>query len=244
MNRSMLINTLVSSIGGAIVGGAITYFTVKKTLQARADAEIEDVKSYYRQFRKTGEFETPQSAAEALIGPESVIETEPEELPEDPEAYRELLLKEGYPELSEEDLQTRNIFDLEPEEVDESQRVEAEDVFYKNRDHSLPFVISQQEFLEDEEDFDKITLAYYEEDDTLCDESDKSIDNIDTLIGYDSLHRFGDHSDDKNIVYVRNVNFGTDYEVIREKGKYTVRVLGLPDEDDEPRKIKKMRDDE
>lgn len=52
MNKSAVINTLISSIGGALIGGGITYLTVKKVFKERSDAEIAEVKKYYALVRK------------------------------------------------------------------------------------------------------------------------------------------------------------------------------------------------
>lgn len=52
MNKATVVNTLISSVGGAIVGGAITFLVVRKTYKERADQEIAEVKKYYALVRK------------------------------------------------------------------------------------------------------------------------------------------------------------------------------------------------
>ena len=77
--------------------------------------------------------------------------------------------------------------------------------------YDAPYVISPDEFGE-KDDYDTITLMYYE-DDILADDNEDKIDDVDGIIGYDSLSHFGEYEDDA--VYVRNDARRTDYEVLR-----------------------------
>lgn len=80
-----------------------------------------------------------------------------------------------------------------------------------------PYVISPDVF-GDKEEYDTASLFYYE-DDILTDYDDNRLDNIEDIIGYDSLSHFGEYEDDT--VYVRNDRRKTDYEVIRRAITYT-----------------------
>jgi predicted ATPase with chaperone activity len=75
-----------------------------------------------------------------------------------------------------------------------------------------PYVISLEQFSEGALESD--TLYYYEEDDTLADTQEEQISDYVDLIGEDVLDRFGEKSEDPDIVYVRNEKMGIDYEVI------------------------------
>lgn len=78
-----------------------------------------------------------------------------------------------------------------------------------------PFVISQPEYAvgEEGEDYAKITLRYFPHHQTLLDEDDEPVEDVDRYVGWRSLKRFGDESGNENIVYVRNRNMDTDFEV-------------------------------
>ena len=87
-----------------------------------------------------------------------------------------------------------------------------------------PYVITLQDFTEDRNDFDKITIYYYEDDDTLADENEEIISDYISIVGRHALDRFGDGSEDAEVVYVRNERISTDYEVIRLSKSYKETV--------------------
>lgn len=75
-----------------------------------------------------------------------------------------------------------------------------------------PFVIEPDEFgLYD--DYETVTLTYYA-DHVLTDEMDEVIKNVDETVGEDSLTHFGEYEDD--VVYVRNDQTKTDYEILMD----------------------------
>ena len=90
-----------------------------------------------------------------------------------------------------------------------------------------PFIITIEEFTDDCVDYEKLSLYYYDEDDTLIDDRDDIIPNIYELIG-DALTRFGEGSNDPDIVYVRNEAMACDYEIGRYYKRYQEEFLGLP----------------
>lgn len=102
----------------------------------------------------------------------------------------------------------------------------------KHRTSDKPYIITHDEYFAAEKDYDTQSLTYYENDDTLTDEHDKPLREIDKLIGEDHLVRFGHGSKDKSIVYVRNDRLGTDYEIVKSSGSYVEEVLGMLDEPD------------
>jgi hypothetical protein len=57
-----------------------------------------------------------------------------------------------------------------------------------------PYVITVEQFNEENNHFDKITLSYYEDDDTLTDENDEMIQDRESVIGVDALRSFGEGS--------------------------------------------------
>ncbi len=81
-----------------------------------------------------------------------------------------------------------------------------------------PFVISEQEFsypVEEGDEYAKITLKYYPQGQVLLDEDEDVIDDVEGYIGWRSLNRFGDESNNPDVVYVRNRRMEVDFEVER-----------------------------
>lgn len=88
-----------------------------------------------------------------------------------------------------------------------------------------PYVITFEQFNEEYDRYDKVTMTYYAGDDTLADEYEGIVDDVNNLVG-DALTRFGEGSSDPDIVYVRNDSLEIDYEVIKSEGSYSDIVLG------------------
>lgn len=82
-------------------------------------------------------------------------------------------------------------------------------------DVTKPYVIAPEEF--GECDYETISLTYYA-DKVLTDELDDPIDDIDSLIGEESLETFGQYEDDS--VFVRNDGLKCDYEILLDERKY------------------------
>ena len=78
------------------------------------------------------------------------------------------------------------------------------------------FNISDEEFINTEEDFDKLTYSYYPKNDIFFDENSEEIENPEQMLGQGLLF-FGLRSGSPDIVYIRNVLRSTDIEVIREQ---------------------------
>ena len=85
-------------------------------------------------------------------------------------------------------------------------------------EHKKPYVISPDAFGEYEDDYETESLTYYS-DGILADESDDVIENVDDLIGTESLDHFGEYEEDS--VFVRNERLKTDYEILKDHRKYT-----------------------
>ncbi len=88
-----------------------------------------------------------------------------------------------------------------------------------------PYVISPDVFGE-EDDYDQISLTYYS-DGVLADDMDEIIEDVDDIIGSESLDRFGEY--DENALYVRNDRYKAYYEILRDSRSYTeVRAKRYP----------------
>ena len=83
-------------------------------------------------------------------------------------------------------------------------------------DMSKPFVISPEEYGEID-DHELYSYTYYA-DKVLTDENNEPIDNVDEMVGLESLNHFGEYGDDS--VYVRNEERKADYEILLDDESY------------------------
>lgn len=254
-NKTMLAAAL-GFTSGLAVGAVTTYLTVKKTFAARADREIAEVKEYYqklaaveaskKEFMPSGDMSdfteytfSSEEKEELIIEGQNVLENQ---------GYWAHIAEKSAM-LSEPEFPPGNAFEQYGDDTEGPSEGEAVVEFkVYEKIEGEPYVISRLEFEDNEADYDQVSLTYYDGDDTLCDDKDSRVPDIDRVVGQRNLEYFGHASDDDRVVYVRNEKFGTDYEIFKNDGEYTVMVLGLSDEDlgREPRRKKpmKMRDDE
>lgn len=256
---------VVAAVFGAVAGGALGYFVAQKKLKQfyidLANHEIADAKEFYSNFYKVdneGVTMSPkdvmverhgvEAAAEALqsyegrpAGPseEPVFEGEPYD-----EVVNEAHIRKMQAKLAEEIKSKKSVAEEDIEEIND--KAAAINIFVDNtfdleeeskyRTADKPYIITHDEFYDSDREYDNHLLTYFEVDDTLVDDTDKPLENVDQLVGEDNLVRFGSGSRDKNIVFIRNEHLGIDYEITRSKGSYLEEVLGMTD--DEPGTLK------
>ena len=252
MMKSELLTYTALVLAGAGVGTGVTILVLNKKLKSKyeglAQIEIEQVKEHYKKLHKADEYSTPEGAAEALAAQgESRSE---EVLAENPESLRERLHELGYSQAAEileangtnTSAQVLNVFDIR-EEVDEATRVDEYPIFPVDPDN--PYLIPVSEFMDDSNNYEKISITYFEGDDTLADERDMIIPDIAGTVGLESLNKFGYGSDSSSTVYVRNQRLNTDFEIIKREDEYSAFVFGGSSSNMErPNKIRKMRPDD
>lgn len=111
----------------------------------------------------------------------------------------------------------------EYEKIEKEEHEEKVEVDNFNKDAEI-YPISLQQFdNEANEGFDRLTLYYYEEDDTLADENEEIISNAEEIVG-DSLLYF---DNDDSAIYIRNNKIGALLEVLVVHGSYARDVLGI-----------------
>lgn len=81
-----------------------------------------------------------------------------------------------------------------------------------------PYVISPDEY--GENDYECESLTYYV-DGILTDDWDNPIEDVEGLVGVESLEHFGDNDGDEDTVYVRNDRYKTDYEILRDNRNFS-----------------------
>lgn len=87
-----------------------------------------------------------------------------------------------------------------------------------------PYVIAPEEFGEIDE-YDTISLTYYA-DQILADDNDELVDDIEDIVGFDSLNSFGEYEDDS--VFVRNDRLKCDYEILLDQRNYSDVIVRIP----------------
>ena len=87
-----------------------------------------------------------------------------------------------------------------------------------NRNDKRIFVISLEEFMSND-NYQQSEILYSPRLNKFFDNESEEIDDVEMYIGKGNLF-WGMHSGDKNIVYIRNKDLRTDFEVIRETGPY------------------------
>jgi hypothetical protein len=95
------------------------------------------------------------------------------------------------------------------------------------RDPETPYVITHDEFMENENGWAQGQLTYYNGDDVLTDDQDMPIPDIEDLVDSENLTKFGYGSRDKNVVYVRNEKKEMDFEITLSQGEFSKEVGGF-----------------
>jgi hypothetical protein len=148
-------------------------------------------------------------------------------------------LKEYKTQISEYDQALEQTLTEEEHQDDWNQEEEE-----RSRSLDAPYVIHRDEFVQGQQNYDKICLTYYEKDDVVFDDRTTPLVDVDILIGESNLKRFGDGSGKKDVVFVRCDHIETDWEITRSHGDYVEEVLGGIRHSDDHRKTKKFRLDD
>lgn len=86
-----------------------------------------------------------------------------------------------------------------------------------------PYVIEPEEF--GENDYETVSLTYYA-DGVLADDRDNVVEDVESMVGVESLEHFGEYEDDS--VFVRNDRLETDYEILMDLRKFSEVVKVNP----------------
>ena len=217
-----LIITISSTVVGTAAGAVGGYFFAKHKLTKDFEAELQkEIASVRKTFREHQDEKLILSGDEdgiSLVAQPIVVVTEEETViisPEETDEYQEKII----------DLQ----YSREEEKQDALQTVRTEDT---------PYVISVAEYHDEFDEHDKTVLRYYEGDNILAGEDDVVIHNEEDVVSTLALTKFGERSQDRDIVYVRNEKLGVDFEISRNKKSYTEAVLGMVEKNGKTRKIR------
>lgn len=182
---------------GVAVGSMVTWQYTRKKYEQIAQEEIDSVKEIFSRRESAADVEiTAPEPQTAKIG-------KPEEKPDITE-YAARLERDGYTNYS-------NVGAEHKKEEQETMEMK-------------PYVISPEEFGEFE-DYERISLSYYA-DQILADEDDEKVDDVDNVVGLESLTHFGEFEDDS--VFVRNDRLKCDYEILLDQRTYSDVIKQRP----------------
>ena len=192
MSKCVLSKVFLFALG-ASVGSLVTWKLMDEKYKQLADQEIESMREYYKEKYQDDNDHEQKDAVD-------ILEEDEEEFNENP--------------------------DIDEEEVAECESV-AESAGYTNYadmvklnkevdDVAMPYVISPEDFAEIRE-YKAISLTYFS-DGVLTDNQYTPVEDVDDVVGLDSLDHFGDYEDDA--VHVRNDRLKTDFEIILDPRKY------------------------
>lgn len=218
----------VGLVGGATVAWFVAKRHYKSVYETLAEQEIAEAKEFYARYHKVGEYSTPEGAVSAsgIAAAEALTRYQGG----NPEPEETVVV--------EERTEATNVF-VSRQANDEWDQ-DAEDQLRTTIGDNDPYIISKDEFMANENDYQNPSLAYFAEDDVLVDEQEKPIEQIEMVVGEDNLTKFGHGSGDNRVVYIRNDKLGCDFEIIKNDGSYSKEVLGFQHSDGP--KVRKFRD--
>lgn len=178
-------------VAGGVCGvlGTKTYF--EDLYRRQYEEDLESVKKVWT-YKKPAKDDAKKED-------EPVLDKEPRE--NEMYQYAKILQKKGYINYSDTPVDTSEMT--------------APEVYAPPENYKDPYPIPPDILGSD--GYDQITL-FYTEDKVLLNEDDTKVDNIEDVVGLDSLNHFGEYEED--VLYVRNERLRTDYEVLMDPRTY------------------------
>jgi hypothetical protein len=227
MTNHRLIATAVgvgSFAVGAVVGFKVAEQRLAKQFEDRVEKETEDLRVFYTNAGSTKKYATPEEAVKDLVTPKVAEEALREYAGKDGTIMYNKVVKSSAAETVVDSGKVHEITTVERNVFEAA----------KERNPDEPYIISQEEFMENEPSYNQSTVTYYVKDDVLTDERDDVIEEVENVLGLDFKVSFGEGSSDENSVHVRNERLQMDFEVMRDEDSYAQKVLGLEDSPVEP----------
>lgn len=247
---------------GLGVGGFCGYLLAVHRLQGRFDRDLEELQAYYssrnghvqRATAVTSIEQRPSMGhgRERIHGSdgrtgESGGVVEDRNTPEDhlPDTFRDDEGIDPYMGLEDDDYEesaarsfgTNGLGDEEEYALDSEAygTVDDEDDNSGSGSRSSgPYIISEEQFSEEQLDFQKLSVTYYRGDNILCDDQDSPIRDVEGTIGHNVEQMF---SGGEAVAFVRNNWLEVDFEVKLNLGAWTEVVLKYGSPSPKPRHI-------
>lgn len=223
-----------SLASGLAVGYAVATRRMETKYSQIAEQEIAEAKAYYATLNEKPSMDELAEKYKDEIA-EEVTPAEEDEAAQQglakirnyqSPAMQEEVQDEEEKEVVREEIRRsrRNIFDHRPQVRD----FDWDEELKRREDNTVdPFVITKDEYMANETNYVQTSLTWFNGDDTLADEKDMPVQDVEGQIGLEALTQFGYGSEDANIVYVRNPRTGHDMEVVYSEREYAQDVGGL-----------------
>lgn len=105
---------------------------------------------------------------------------------------------------------------------------EAEIRARKNSGVKTPYYITQEEFEDEFPEHSKIQISFYERDGVFTDDRDEVVSSPTRIFGKNIIQQFDENPMDPDVVYVRYIPGGCDYEITKIYDSYQTAILGIP----------------
>lgn len=244
---------LCASAVSLAIGAVGGYFYAKHRLEEQymelAENEIAEARDRYRRMGKYDEYATPESAAKALLGAD-VSDEDTQELRVFNQTVQAVnnnnkQVIEDYNNLSRAQGYIADSHDGEPEDIpvqrtsveagEQQMRMTRQERAFQEevarRNHDKPYIISKDEYFENDGGYIQAQYTYYEGDGVITDSNDEPLDVYEVIVGENNL-KFGHLSEDPRVVYIRNEKYECDIEVEKRDGSYGEEVQGFTPEPD------------
>lgn len=182
---------------GAVAGAASAWYFAKKKYELIAQEEIDSVKEVYS--NKVTKDISNVSVEDYVKAKATTVD---EKKTDDIMEYANKLSQAGYVDYSA---------------IKEDKK---EDAMSEDK----PYIIPPDEYGE-LDDYECVSLTYYS-DEILADDMDELVDDVEAIVGKDSLEHFGEYEDDS--VFVRNDALKADYEILLDNRKYSDVIKAMP----------------
>ena len=231
---------------GSIVGAAVSYFITKKYYDKKVTDEVIKVRKEYEGQPESVDWPENQKPQKEVKDEKPVIDYE-----RDMTSGEIDMMKQFSQEQAKRQRTNYGGLVQDPDDTvaamyaakDLAEEAAAEQEHPKDSDEDEPIrIISEREYHETHmTDYGKIELAFYEEDNALCDDDEELISDPSRFIGEFALNSFGYDGDDPDVVYVRNSKMGNDYCITRLHASYAEMVLGIIPDDVDRSKFESRR---
>lgn len=207
MNKTVI--GIISFAAGAAIGSVATWLLVKNKYEQIAQEEIEEVREVYMNaIRKTEEVDDEHEESAPVNEAPKVAELK---------SYKDVVKDSGY-------INYGNITEAEVEEMvkEKTKEIveECNDILKKTEDkvNNKPYVIHPDEF---GDEYNVVTLVCYNDKVVTTYDTGEVLtdEEVEKLVGLDSLSRFGEYEEDS--VFVRNDSVKVDYEILRDEENYS-----------------------
>ena len=242
---------------GAGIGGGLVYILAKRALETKyqkiADEQVEEMREHYAQKAIALESEAAKRPVKEIVeergysspdadtsqppmavSPPNAVKEQAKETVKDARPDGAKVVKEP-----QEHAEVQNVF-AEHGDASGDTWVHAEEL--KKRSPDRPYVIHLDE-RDEFEDYQPVSLTYFEGDDVVSNERDEIIgpEDRERLLGEKNLEKFGHGSQDPSVVYIRNDALELIYEVVKSPRSYAEEVAGFSHESFHRGNLERMR---